>query len=89
MLFSDISVAVAIADIVVSRFLRNMRYSILTRRRNPERVWKLTRDIKKIAVLLYFLLENVKKHVFLETLSAQLILLFSSFPRKKLVFNVV
>ena len=38
MLFSDISVAVGIADIIVSRFLRNLRYSILTRRRNPESV---------------------------------------------------
>lgn len=35
MVFSDISVAVTIADIVVSR---NLRYSILTRLRNPERV---------------------------------------------------
>ena len=83
MVFSDIAVAVAIADIVVSRFLRNLQYSILTRHRNPESVWKLIRDIKKIAVLLYFLIENVEKHGFLETLSAQLTLLFFSFPRYK------
>ena len=48
-----------------------------------ENVLKLTKDVKQLADITYFLLENVNKHGFFEILSRQSILLVPSFPHMK------